>query len=172
MNRKWIHAAVLIVGILVLSACSQSVEEQALAGMENAETVFSSEPKEVNKTIGHIELYLPAGYSIEKGIDDLNYTILNGKDSYILFVNQNETNDSQLHYDIFKNESTSEIVQEKTFQSDGMFGFSGVIKLPEGKYELIANIGGVKLSTISEDKKLDSKIQEMMEIVQTVNVIE
>ncbi|MBD8034701.1 hypothetical protein [Solibacillus merdavium] len=172
MGRKWIQAALLIVIVAVLTACSQSVEDQALAGIENAETVFSSEPKEVNKSIGHIELYLPAGYSIEKGIDELNYTILNGKDSYILFVNQNETNDSQLHYDIFKSESTGKIVEEKTFKSDDLFGFSGVVEQSKGKYELIANLGGVKLSTISEDKKLDTKIQEMMEIVQTVNVID
>ena len=172
MSRKWIQAVLLIAIVAVLTACSQSAEEQALAGMENAETVFGSEPKEVNKSIGHIELYLPAGYSIEKGIDDLNYTILNGKDSYILFVNENETSDSQLHYDIFKSESTGEIVQEKTFQSEGLFGFAGVVEQSEEKYELIANLGGVKLSTISEDKKLDIKIQEMMEIVKTVNVIE
>lgn len=172
MSRKLIQAALFIAIVAVLTACNQSVEEQALAGMENAETVFSSEPKEVNKSIGHIELYLPTEYSIETGIDDLNYTILNGEDSYILFVNENETTDSQLHYDIFRSESASKIVQEKTFQSDDIFGFSGVVKRSKDKYELIANIGGVKLSTISEAKKLENKIQEMMEIVQTVNVIE
>ncbi|MGN7478029.1 hypothetical protein ACTHOQ_09240 [Solibacillus silvestris] len=172
MNRKWIRAVLLSAIVVVLTGCNQTIEEQALAGMENAETIFKSEPNEVNKTIGHIELYLPKGYSIEKGIDELNYTILNGKDSYILFVNPNETEDSQLHYDILKQDSKNKIVQEQTFQKDGVFGFSAVVEQSEEKYELIVNVGGVKLSTISADKKLDSKIQEMMEIVQTVNVIQ
>lgn len=171
MSRKWIHAFLLTSLVVILSACSQTVEEQAQAGMENAETMFSSKPNEANKKIGHIELYLPKGYSIEKGIDELNYTILNGKDSYILFVNQNEPEDSQLQYDLLKQENKNEIVEEKTFESDGQFGFSAVTKFPEEKYELIVNLGGVKLSTISEDKKIDDKIQEMMEIVKTVKVV-
>ncbi|MGE7980838.1 hypothetical protein [Solibacillus sp. NPDC093137] len=171
MSRKWIHAFLLTSLVVILSACSQTVEEQAQAGMENAETMFSNEANEANKTIGHIELYLPKGYSIEKGIDELNYTILNGKDSYILFVNQNEPEDSQLQYDLLKQENKNEIVEEKTFESDGQFGFSAVTKFPEEKYELIVNLGGVKLSTISENKKIDDKIQEMMEIVKTVKVV-
>ena len=171
MSRKWIHAFLLTSLVVILSACSQTVEEQAQAGMQNAETMFSSESNEANKTIGHIELYLPKGYSIEKGIDELNYTILNGKDSYILFVNQNEPEDSRLQYDLLKQENKNEIVEEKTFESDGQFGFSAVTKFPEEKYELIVNLGGVKLSTISEDKKIDDKIQEMMEIVKTVKVV-
>ncbi|MFL0584412.1 hypothetical protein ACH0B6_17705 [Solibacillus silvestris] len=172
MSRKWIHAFLLTSLVVILSACSQTVEEQAQAGMENAETIFSSEPNKANKTIGHIELYLPKGYSIEKGIDELNYTILNGKDSYILFVNQNEPEDSQLQYDLLKQENKNEIVEEKTFDAAGQFGFSAVTKFPEEKYELIVNLGGVKLSTISVDKKIDDKIQEMMEIVKTVKVID
>lgn len=171
MSRKWIHAFLLTSFVVILSACSQTVEEQAQAGMENAETMFSKEPNEANKTIGHIELYLPKGYSIEKGIDELNYTILNGKDSYILFVNQNEPEDSKLQYDLLKQENKNEIIEEKTFESDGQFGFSAVTKFPEEKYELIVNLGGVKLSTISENKKIDDKIQEMMEIVKTVKVV-
>ncbi|MEK5185973.1 hypothetical protein MKY51_12755 [Solibacillus sp. FSL R5-0691] len=171
MGRKWIHLFLLTSIVVILSACSQTVEEQAQAGMENAETIFSSETNEANKTIGHIELYLPKGYSIEKGIDELNYTILNGKDSYILFVNQNEPEDSRLQYDLLKQENKNEIVEEKTFEEDGHFGFSAVTKLPEEKYELIVNIGGVKLSTISEDKKMDDKIKEMMEIVKSVKVV-
>ena len=101
----------------------------------------------------------------------MNYTILKGKYSYILFVNQNEPEDSRLQYDLLKQENKNEIVEEKTFESDGQFGFSAVTKFPEEKYELIVNLGGVKLSTISEDKKIDDKIQEMMEIVKTVKVV-
>ena len=172
MSRKWIHIFLLSAIVVVLSACNQTVEEQVSTGMENAETIFTSESKEVNKAIGQIELYLPKGYSIEKGIDAMNYTIINGKDSYILFVNANETQDSQLHYDILKQEGKNTIIEDKTFQKNGVFGFSAVIQQTEEKYEVIVNLGGVKLSTISESKKIDQKIQNMMEIVQSVNVTE
>ena len=158
--------------MLVLSACGKTVEEQASEGMENAETVFTNKPNEANKSIGHIELYLPKGFSIEKGIDEANYTVVNGKDSYILFVNSNETVDSRLHYDILKQDTKTNIIQEKTFETNGVFGFSAVNKQSEENYELIVSVGGVKLTTLSNDKKIDNKLQQMMEIVRSVKLLD
>ena len=171
MNRKWIQVVMLSAMLLVLTACGQTVEEQVLTGIDNAEMVFNSDQTKSNKSIGHIELYLPKGYGIEKGIDESNYTIVNGKDAYILFVNPNETEDSQLHYDILKEDPNSEILQDKTFKADDVFGFAAVVKRSEEKYEIVVSVGGVKMSTISGDKKLDAKIQEMMEMVRSVKVI-
>lgn len=172
MKRKWIPILLVMISMLVLSACGKTVEEQASQGIENAETVFTSEPNEANKSIGHIELYLPKGFNIEKGIDEANYTVVNGKDSYILFVNSNEPEDSRLHFDILKQDTKANIIQEKTFETDGVFGFSAVNKQSEENYELIVSVGGVKLTTLSNDKKIDNKLQQMMEIVQSVKVID
>lgn len=172
MNQKWIHAILISFTIIVMAGCSQSVEEQIHAGVDNAETIFSSEPTAINKTIGHIELYIPKGYGIEKGIDESNYTIVHGKDSYILFVNPNETEDSELHYTILKDDPKTDVLYDKSFKTEGVFGFSAVVNKPEEQYELIVSVGGVKLTTIADDKKLDEKLQEMMRIVQSVNVID
>lgn len=79
MNRKWIHILLVAACVLVLSACGKTVEEKATTGIENAESVFTSEPNETNKAIGHIELYLPSGFNIEKGIDESNYTVVHGR---------------------------------------------------------------------------------------------
>lgn len=171
MNQKWIQVAVISISLLVLAGCGQTVEEQVIAGMESAESIFSNEPTETNKSIGHIELYLPKGYGIEKGIDESNYMLVNDKDSYILFVNPNETEDSQLHYNLVKDNPNNEIIKDQTFETDGVFGFLAVVKQSEEKYELVVSVGGIKLSTISENKKLDNKLQEMMEIVQSVRII-
>ena len=114
MNHKWIHIILLVMIMSLLAACGQTVEEQATSGMNNVETIFNSKPTDTNKSIGHIELYLPKGYSIQKGIDESNYTIINGKDSYILFVNPHETEDSQLHYSILKEDLKGKMIQEKT----------------------------------------------------------
>lgn len=172
MNHKWIHMVVLFMMMLLLSACNQTVEEQTAFGMEDAETIFNSNPTATNKSIGHIKLYLPKKYGIEKGIDESNYTIVDGKDSYILFVNPNEKEDSQLHYSILKDDSNGEIIKEKTFQTDGVFGFSAVISQSKEQYQLVVSVGGVKLTTISEGKNIDEKLQKMMQIVRSVVVIE
>ena len=172
MNHKWTHVIVFVMTISLLAACGQTVEEQATSGMESAETIFNSKPTVTNKSIGHIELYLPKGYGIEKGIDESNYTIVHGKDSYILFVNPHETEDSQLHYSILKEDLKGEMIQEKTFQADGVFGFSAIVSHTESQYQLVVSVGGVKLTTISEDKKIDDKLQKMMQIVRSVHVVE
>ena len=172
MNRKRIHVIVLVMTMALLAACGQTVEEQATSGMDNAETIFNSKSTATNQSIGHIELYLPKGYEIKKGIDESNYIIVNEKDSYILFVNPHETEDSQLHYSILKEDLKGEMIQEKKFQSDGVFGFSAVIGQSESQYQLVVSVGGVKLTTISEDKKIDDKLQKMMQIVRSVHVIE
>lgn len=171
MNRKWIHILLVAACVLVLSACGKTVEEKATTGIENAESVFTSEPNETNKAIGHIELYLPSGFNIEKGIDESNYTVVHGKDSYILFVNPNETEDSQLHYELVKNDNKNDIIQDKTFEKDGVFGLSAVNKKDEETYELIVSVGGVKISTLSDKKKIDEKLQNMMEIAKSVKVV-
>ncbi|MEG0385532.1 hypothetical protein [Solibacillus cecembensis] len=172
MNRKWVHIFILSIVMLLVSGCNQSVEEQASVGLENAKTTFESKPNEPNKMIGQIELYIPQGYGIEKGIDELNYTLVNGKDSYLLFVNPQEAGNSQLHYTILKEDPNIEIVEEEIYKSDETFGFSSVIKRGEKQYELVVTIGGVKLTTLSENKKIDQKLQDMMEIVQSVRAID
>lgn len=171
MNRKWIHILLVTLCMLTLTACGKTVEEKATVGIENAESVFTNGPKESNKSIGHIELYLPSGFNIEKGIDESNYTVINGKDSYILFVNPNETEDSQLHYDLVKNDAKNTIIEDKTFEKEGIFGFSAVNKKDEVTFELIVSVGGVKISTISDEKKIDEKLQNMMEIAKSVKVV-
>lgn len=172
MNRKWIHIVFVAACVLVLSACGKTVEEKATTGIENAESIFTSGPNETNKSIGHIKLYLPSGFNIEKGIDESNYTVVNGKESYILFVNPNETEDSQLHYELLKNDKKNDIIEDKTFEKDGVFGFSAVNKQHEETYELVVSVGGVKISTISDQKKIDEKLQYMMEIAKSVQLVD
>ncbi|MEK4700793.1 hypothetical protein MKX47_14435 [Solibacillus sp. FSL R7-0668] len=171
MRQKWSHLLVVALCMLVLSACGKSVEEKAAMGIENAQTAFTNEPNATNKSIGHIELYLPNGFNIEKGIDEANYTVINGKDSYILFVNPNETEDSRLHYDLIKQDVKTNTIEEQTYEKDGLFGFSVVNQLKEDQYELIVSVGGVKVTTISDEKKLEVKLQSMMEIAKSVKVI-
>lgn len=170
MNRRWVHSVALGVAVFALAGCSQTVEEQVSTGIENAQSTFVELPVETNTTIGHIDVYIPIGFTIKQGIDESNYTLLTGNDSYILFVNPNETEDSQLHYDILKRDTAIEFVDEKTFENDGTFGFSAVMKQTEEQYALIVSIGGVKLTTISNAKKIDDKLTEMMQVVKSVRM--
>lgn len=171
MKRKW-ALGLALAATMMLSACGQTVEEQATAGIIAAEATFEGQVTETNAKVGQIELYMPNDFTIEKGIDEANYTVFYEEDTYILFVNIHETTDSKLLYEILQEDTTKEIIDEDTFETDGIFGFSMITKASENTSELTVSIGGVKLSTISENKNLDSKLAEMMQIVQSVRVVE
>ena len=120
MNRKWIRGIVVGFAILSLAGCGKSVDEQVSEGLDSAQTTFEQQAQPTNKNIGNIEIYLPKGYTIEEAGDDLNFTLTKDKKDYILFVNENETEDSQLQYDLLMQDSTKNIVEQQTFEADGV----------------------------------------------------
>ena len=156
--------------VLVLTGCGKPVEEQITEGVASTATVFEAKPVEPTTTVGKIEVYLPSGYKIEEGTNEMNYIVTKGKDSFILFVNTIEQEDSRLHYDLLVNDSKLNIVKEQTFEKEDAFGFAAVIEHSEEQYELVVSSGGVKMTTMAKDKKIDEKLVDMMEIVRSVKV--
>ena len=98
-------------------------------------------------------IFLPSGFSIEEESNETNIILSKGKDSYVLFINPNELPTSQLYYDLMMSDSNLKI-EEKTFEQNGRFGFAAIIENSEEKYELITSIGGIKLTTISEQQDI------------------
>lgn len=169
--KKWLFLTISALLLFGLSGCGKSVEEQINMGVASAQTVFEESPKEANKKMGQIELYLPSGYKIQDTDDVNNYVLTKGKDKYILFVNVNEKEDSKLHYELLKKNMSKAIVKEQPLELDGIFGFTMVLEHGENQFELVASSGGVKVSTISNDQKIDNKLEEMMRIARSVKVI-
>jgi len=172
MKRKWFLALATSILLFTLAGCGKTVEEQIDTGVASAQTVFEENPQQTNKTIGKIELYVPSGYDVEESDDLNNLIIKNGNESYILFVNYYEEEDSNLHYELLKNDSSKKIIKEETVEFDGAFGFSAVREYDKDQFELIVSSGGVKMSTISEDKAIDQKLVDMMTIVRSVKIVE
>jgi len=170
MSRKWIHFMWISVVVVMLTGCGKAVEEQITEGVAATATVFEAKPMETTTTIDKIKLYLPSGYKVEKGTNEMNYIITKGKDSFILFVNTIEKEDSRLHYELLVNDSKLNIMKEQTFEQEDAFGFAAVIEHSEEQYELVVSSGGVKMTTMAKDKNIDTKLVDMMEIVRSVKV--
>ncbi|HWK23768.1 MAG TPA: hypothetical protein VNS08_12125 [Ureibacillus sp.] len=170
MKHKWFLAIVSCVLLGALTGCGKTVEEQIDTGVASAQTVFEENPQQPNTTIGNIKLHVPSGYEVEESEDINNIIITKGKQSYILFVNYNEKEDSNLQYELLNNDKTKKIIKEETIESDGAFGFSAVVEHDTEQFELIVSSGGVKMSTISEDKNIDQKLVDMMTIVRSVKI--
>lgn len=172
MMKKWLYLTISALLLFVLAGCGKSVEEQINNGVASAQTVFEEKPRKPNKQIGQIELYLPSRYSIKETDDVNNYILSKGKDKYILFVNVNEEEDSQLHYELLKRSQSKKIVKEHPVELDGAFGFTAVLEHDDEQFELVASSGGVKVSTISNNRSIDDKLVEMMLIARSVEVNE
>lgn len=169
MKNVWKPFVLAAMLTLLLVGCSAPVEQQIEKGLVSAQTTFTSEAMETTEQVGDIHVYMPRGYHIEEGSVDMNYVVTKGSDQYILFVNTIEAEDSQLHYDNLQAQQGDNIVEEQTYMNDGVFGFTAVVEQEE-QFKLVVSNGGVKMTTLSDDKKIDHKLQAMMEIVRSVKV--
>ena len=156
--------------VVMLTGCGKPVEEQITEGVASTATVFEAKSVEPTTTIGKIKVYLPSGYKVEEGTNEMNYIVTKGKDSFILFVNTIEKEDNRLHYYLLVNDSKLNIIKEQTFEQEQAFGFAAVIEHSEEQYELVVSSGGVKMTTMSKDKNIDEKLVDMMTIVRSVKV--
>ena len=170
MKNVWKPFLLALTLSVLLVGCNKPVAEQIEKGLVSAETTFTSEAMEITHEVGDIEVYMPRGYEIEAGSAEMNYVVSKGDDSYILFVNTLEQEDSQLHYDNLIAVQKDKLVEEQTYMNDDVFGFTAVIQHNEEQFELVVSNGGIKMTTLSDNKKIDQKLQAMMEIVRSVKV--
>jgi hypothetical protein len=154
----------IIVGLFLLSACSASFSEQKAEIKKEVASTFESQPEKTNNSTKDIEYYLPSSFKVEEETSN-NVLLKDGSKTYILFYNQHEKEDSKVVYD-------STVKQQKewdaneTFSKDGKFGYMLVKKLKEDHYQLIVGIGGVKLTTETENVREEA--EAMMQIANSV----
>ncbi|KXH87155.1 hypothetical protein [Sporosarcina sp. HYO08] len=168
MFRKWKFILLLLVSSLLLTACGQTLEEQVHAGIEAARNTFTAGPKEQTAEIDGIQLYKPAGYVIAENSDAQNIVFTKNDETFILFINPNEENDSRLFFDLLKADTSKEIIESQTFTDNGLFGFAAVVESGEDEIELIASVGGAKMTTMANKKKIEENLTKMMEIVRSI----
>jgi hypothetical protein len=156
----------IIVGLFLLSACSASFSEQKAEIKKEVASTFESQPEKTNNSTKDIDYYLPSDVKVEEETPN-NVLLKDGSKTYILFYNQHEKEDSKVVYD-------STVKQQKewdaneTFSKDGKFGYMLVKELKENHFQLIVGIGGVKLTTETENVREDA--EAMMQIANSVNI--
>jgi hypothetical protein len=153
----------------LLSGCLAAPEERIADGVAKAATAFEQEPADANESSDSTEFYLPRSYTIEEPSDKQNIIITKGSDSYVLFINPNEAADSTLFYDLQKANPEQQWVADETFEQNGRFGFATVQKIAEDRYEIVVSAGGVKLTTISEERDIENNMDWMMKTVRSID---
>ncbi|GLB58551.1 hypothetical protein [Cytobacillus sp. NCCP-133] len=168
MKRKMTAALLLFISVILLSACSASLEEEQTAAKNAAEEAFNKTPEKTNHKNEDIEYYLPFGVEVKEESPN-NIILKNGSKTYILFYNPHEGTDSQVVYDATLQQKKEYEVNE-TYTKDGHRGFLLINNGNKDENELVAGIGGVKISTQSKTKHLSSDAATMMEIINSVKV--
>jgi hypothetical protein len=170
MRRNWMRIVIAPFLVMILAACtSSSAEDQTGEGIKSAKEIFQDEPTKPNEQIEGVELFVPRGFSIQEDSDDTNIVLMKDSESYVLFINPNEEQNSHLFYDLLQAEKKKDVYALETFEQNGRFGFIAVLPSGEEQFEIIASIGGVKLTTISEEANILTNMEQMMKIVRSVD---
>lgn len=168
MPRKKLGIAIMAATVL-LAGCLATPEERIANGIAEAKTAFEQEPEETNEQTEALEFYLPGGYTVEEPSDEHNIIITEGSDSFVLFANPNESADSRLFYELQKANPEQEWIADETFEENGRFGFATVRNIAEDRYEIVVSAGGVKMTTISEESKIEENMEWMMKTVRSID---
>ena len=157
-----------MLSVILLVGCGKTLDERAEAGIRAAQTAFYANDKNRTEDIEGVKLYKPAGFSMSENSDGQNIIFKKQDDTYILFNNPNEKSDSKLFYELLLADKEKEIVEQGTFEEEGVFGFAAVIASGNDRVELIASVGGAKMTTMTKQKNIEEDLTRMMEIVRSI----
>ncbi|HAQ06262.1 MAG TPA: hypothetical protein DCR24_01515 [Bacillus bacterium] len=156
----------VIIVVFLLGACSSSFSEDSNKVNEAVAETFESKPEETNASAKDIDYHLPFGVEMKEESPN-NLILKNGSRTYILFYNQHEVQDSDVVYKSTTKQQKDWDVNE-TYKKDDKFGYLLVKKLEDKHYLLVVGIGGVKLTTETDNIKKDA--EAMMKIANSVKV--
>ncbi len=169
MFRLWKFILLVIASTLLLASCGQTSEEKAADGIKAAGEAFYANDKNPTEEIDGVKLYKPAGFTISESSDAQNIVFQKGKDTFILFINPNEQKDSRLFYDLLEADENKDFIAKETFTEDDVFGFATVVQGENGYFELVASVGGAKMTTLTKEKRTVEYLTRMMEVVRSIN---
>lgn len=158
----------LLLLAVVLVGCNQQVEVRTDDAFVSAKKVFEMNSKNTNHTVGNIEFYKPPMMKVDEQSTSQTIVLTKRSDSFYLTVNPNESKNSHVYYDVLLTDEPNNLVGAKTFSKDEAFGFVAVIQKGEKQVELIANVGGAKIETVTDEENTGAYLEKMMEIARSV----
>lgn len=169
MSRFWKPLLLVFTTIFLLTACGQSLEERSAEGVKSASEAFYADDRTPTEEVDGTEFYKPIGFKVDEKSDGQNIVLNKGKDTFILFINPNEKSNSQLFYELLVADENKNVIAEDTFIEDNTFGFVAIVKTEnDDAVELIVSVGGIKMTTRANEKKITANLPKMMEVVRSI----
>ncbi|PFA69652.1 hypothetical protein CN378_02470 [Bacillus sp. AFS015802] len=163
---KTIASIIFFILILILAGCNTTIDQQKEETANVVEGALDSD-EAAGEEAGNISFYLPFGAEIEKE-SPYNIIISKSSDTFILFTNPQEDQDSELLYKMAINDKKS-LVKHGTFKEDDRLGYYVIKELPDTEeYELTVGVGGTKVTTQSALEDLSDNAEMMMKMAASV----
>ncbi|WP_096152912.1 MULTISPECIES: hypothetical protein [Bacillus] len=167
--HKILYLSLFSLIIISLAGCSITEQEAVDASIQIVESSLAEETKEANTETENISYYLPSAFTIESEVNN-NIVIENNDQTYILFVNPLESVSSVVVYETTLGFYEDPIVN-KQLNNEEHFIFFIVDNGPsEQTYEVIVGIGGMKMTTITSAANMKQSVQDMIDIINSVNI--
>ncbi|MCG1022002.1 hypothetical protein [Sutcliffiella horikoshii] len=163
--------SILFLSLLFLAGCSVSIEDASQKSIDAFEQTFKAEEMEATEETDAFHYYLPSQFSVDTETEN-NIVLTHKEQTYLLFVNPFESKDSEVLYDSTK-VNYDELELDHTVSEDGRLGYL-LISPVEGEkeefYEVTVGVGGVKMTTVTDTKNMESSTKSMMEVVSSVKI--
>ncbi|MEI5908829.1 hypothetical protein WAK64_17410 [Bacillus spongiae] len=163
-NKK--IAIVMMVLILFLSACSATEEENIEDAKQKVELSFEEPTKKRNEKAEGLSFYTPFRMKVVEETQN-NLILEKGSNTYIMFYNRNEDEESTLLYELSK-EGQSDFLIEEVYEGKERFGYFLVSEESHENVQVIVGIGGSKITTITSMSDLPKTAELMMKMVSSI----
>lgn len=163
--------SILFLSLFILAGCSISIEDATQKSIEAFEQTFNAEDMEAAEATDAFNYYLPSQFTVDTETEN-NVVLKHKEQTYLLFVNPFEPKDSEVLYESTK-VNYDKLELDHTVTEDGQLGYL-LISPVEGEkeefYEVTVGVGGVKMTTVTDTKNMESSTKSMMEVVTSVKV--
>ncbi|KMJ57081.1 hypothetical protein AB685_19000 [Bacillus sp. LL01] len=163
--------SILLLSLLVLAGCSISIEDATQKSIDSFEQTFNGEEMEAAEETDSFRYHLPSQFVVDSESEN-NIVLTHKEQTYLLFVNPFEPKDSEVLYDSTKM-NYDKLELDHTVTQDGRLGYLLISPL-EGEeeefYEVTVGVGGVKMTTVTDTKNMESSTTSMMEVVSSVKI--
>lgn len=151
--------------ILFLSACSVTAGDMKQLATDAIQESLDKKVKPTNEKTINGSVFVPFLMSIEE-VSPNNIILKQGSQTYILFYNAHEKEDSKELYNTVVEGSDSLLVSE-SFEQDGKFIYLVVQEQNTENVVLTVGIGGKKMTTETTVKNVSADIETMLEILRS-----
>ncbi|MFS0780519.1 hypothetical protein [Bacillus sp. 1P06AnD] len=144
-----------------------TLELESHKAIEKASYAFQKKKKSPNEELKGIRFYRPFGYKVKEKSD---YTIVMERKGHtiLLFVNPQENRVSETLIKGITSQKEHYLIQE-TFEKEGSKGMIAIKEMKDDAYEMLAVVGGVKVTAQLSMQELSRYAGKLMEIASSVN---